>query len=52
MSRDISDALRWEMERARIRRTGRSTYVAGHVARQTVWRMRKRVARRLADESA
>lgn len=48
MSKDISDALRWEMDRARVRRTGRSTYVAGHVTRQTAWRMRKRVARRVA----
>jgi hypothetical protein len=45
-SKDISDALRWEMARGRVHRRGRGVYVAGHVPRQTVWRMR----RRLADE--
>lgn len=48
-SKDISDALRWEVARGRVRRVGRATYQVGHVARQTVWRMRRRVAEALPD---
>jgi hypothetical protein len=43
-SKDISDALRWEVDRGRVRRVARSTYRVGHVARQTAWRMRRRLA--------
>lgn len=52
-SKDISDALRWEVARGRARRIARSTYVLGHLPRQTAWRMRRRlddhVAARRAD---
>lgn len=41
----VSDALRWEVDRGRVRRTARATYAIGQVARQTIWRMRRRVAR-------
>ncbi|HKJ55189.1 MAG TPA: hypothetical protein VJ978_04315 [Nitriliruptoraceae bacterium] len=42
-SKDISDALRWEVGRGRVRRVARSTYVLGHLPRQTAWRMRRRL---------
>ena len=43
-SKAISDALRWEIGRGRVRRVSRSTYVVGRVSRQTAWRMRRRLA--------
>ncbi len=42
-SKDVSDALRWEVDRARVRRVARATYVLGTVPRQTAWRMRRRL---------
>jgi hypothetical protein len=47
----ISDALRTEVVRGRVRRLGRSLYQAGAVSRQTRWRMRTRIARRLAESA-
>ena len=43
-SKAISDALRWEVGRGRVRRVSRSTYVIDRVSRQTAWRMRRRLA--------
>jgi hypothetical protein len=43
-SKTISDALRWEVRRGRVVRRGRGLYAAGRVPRQTLWRMRRRVA--------
>ena len=40
----VSDALRWEMGRGRVRRAGRATYCPGYVAKVTRHRMRSRVA--------
>ena len=40
----VSDALRWEMGRGRVRREGRATYCPGYVAKVTRHRMRSRVA--------
>lgn len=42
-SKDVSDALRWEVRRGRVRRVGRATYELGHVPRQTAARMRHRL---------
>ncbi|HEX9766000.1 MAG TPA: hypothetical protein VGA36_04495 [Nitriliruptorales bacterium] len=52
LSKDISDALRWEIDRGRVRRTARSTYTTGHLAHQTVWRMRNRFAAHVAAPRA
>jgi len=43
-SKAISDALRWEISRGRVRRVGRGAYVASVVPRTTAWRMRQRSA--------
>lgn len=43
-SKDVSDALRWEVERGRVHRVDRGTYRLGHLARSTAWRMRQRTA--------
>jgi len=40
----VSDALRWEMGRGRVRREGRATYCPGYVAKVTRHRMQSRVA--------
>ena len=40
----VSDALRWEMGRGRVRREGRAKYGPGYVAKSTRHRMRSRVA--------
>lgn len=47
-SKDVSDALRWEVRRGRVRRTARATYGIGHLPRQTALRMRRRVHDHLA----
>jgi hypothetical protein len=39
----VSDALRWEVRRGRVRQMGRSTYVIGYVAKSSAWHMRQRV---------
>jgi hypothetical protein len=44
-SKVISDALRWEVRRGRVRRLGRGIYVAGEVPRSTQWWMRDQVRR-------
>lgn len=48
-SKDVPDALRWELRRGRVHRVAPGTYRLGHVARSTAWRMRQRVAAALAD---
>jgi len=40
-SKTISDALRWEIRRGRVRRTARSTYATGRIPRSTVWFIRR-----------
>jgi hypothetical protein len=40
----VSDALRWEVARGRVRRLGRGIYGPGVVAKSTKHRMRARVA--------
>lgn len=35
-SKTVSDALRWEIRRGRVRRTARSTYVTDHIPPSTV----------------
>lgn len=47
-SKDVPDALRWEIRRGRVHRVAPGTYRLGHVARSTAWRMRQRVAAALA----
>ena len=43
-SKNISDALRWEVGRGRVVRVGRGRYAAGRVAKTTRRRMRGRIA--------
>jgi hypothetical protein len=43
-SKEIADALRWEVARGRVVRIGRGVYAPGHVAKVTRHRMRQRVA--------
>ncbi len=50
-SKDVSDALRWEVARGRVWRLGRGHYVVGALARQTTWRMRRRLNSHLAQPS-
>lgn len=35
-SKTVSDALRWEVRRGRVRRTARSTYATGRIPESTV----------------
>jgi len=42
-SKAVSDALRWEVRRGRVRRCGRGVYAAGAMSRATAWRMTQRV---------
>lgn len=44
-SKDVSDALRWEIGRGRVVRVRRGVYVIGHMPKQT----RSRITRRVAD---
>ncbi len=44
----VSDALRWEVDRGRVRKPARGRYAIGTVCHQTRWRMRRRIARRRA----
>lgn len=48
LSKDVSDALRGEIRRGRVRRVARGSYVAVRVPKTTAWRMRQRVRRALA----
>lgn len=50
-SKSISDALRWEVARGRVIRVGRGRYVAGHIPRSTLGRIRRRVQRIHAGEA-
>jgi hypothetical protein len=45
----VSDQLRYELARGRVRRVGRGVYVAGSVTRQARWRMQRRIAALRAD---
>jgi len=49
-SKAVSDALRWEVARGRVRRLARGVYVVGHLPRQTAWRMRRRLADHVAPQ--
>lgn len=42
-SKVISDALRWEIERDRVRRVGRGRYGPGYLPRSTEYRIHQRV---------
>jgi hypothetical protein len=42
-SKAISDALRWEVRRRRVRKLARGLYAAGPLARTTLFRMRRRI---------
>jgi hypothetical protein len=42
-SKAISDALRWEMRRDRVRRRGRGQYIPGAIPRSTEYRIHQRV---------
>ena len=42
-SKSISDALRWEAARDRVRRLGRGLYGPGHIPRGTEYRIHQRV---------
>lgn len=44
-SKEVSDALRWEIGRGRVVRLRRGVYVAGHMPKQTRSRIRQRVER-------
>lgn len=50
-SKVISDALRWEVGRGRVVRTGRGRYAAGRIPRATAYRIRRRVERIYAGEA-
>jgi hypothetical protein len=50
-SKAISDALRWEVARGRVRRVGRGRYAAGQIPRATAYRIRRRVERIYAGEA-
>ena len=39
----VSDHLRYELARDRVRRAGRGLYIAGTVTRQARWRMQRRI---------
>ena len=39
----VSDALRWEMRRGRVRRIGRGRYAAGRIPRSTRWWMKDQI---------
>lgn len=39
----VSDQLRYELARGRVRRLGRGLYVADTVTRQARWRMQRRI---------
>jgi hypothetical protein len=39
----VSDALRWEMRRGRVRRVGRGLYSAGQIPRSTRWWMQDQI---------
>lgn len=45
----VSDALRWEVRKGRIRRLDRGVYAAGTMPRSTEWTIRKRVDALRAD---
>lgn len=51
-SKDVSDALRWEVRRGRVRQVARGSDVVGRLPRQTAWRMRRRLDAHLAGRSA
>jgi hypothetical protein len=42
-SKTVSDALRWEVSKGRVRRAGRSVYRAGWMPRSTAWWIREQV---------
>ncbi|BBX72322.1 hypothetical protein H7H78_11500 [Mycobacterium shinjukuense] len=42
-SKAVSDALRWEIGRGRVRRLGRARYGPGYVPRSTEYRIHQRV---------
>lgn len=42
--KEVSDALRWEVRRGRVRRAGRGLYGAGYVAKSSRHDLRRRVA--------
>jgi hypothetical protein len=50
-SKVISDALRWEVGRGRVVRTGWGRYTAGQIPRATAYRIRRRVQRIYAGEA-
>jgi hypothetical protein len=43
VSKVVSDALRWEIGRGRVRRLGRGLYGPGRIPRATEYRMHQRV---------
>jgi len=40
-SKTVSDALRWEVRKGRVRRAGRSRYAPGRIPRSTIWWIRR-----------
>ena len=42
-SKAVSDALRWEIARGRVRRLGRGVYGPRHIPRSTEYRIHQRV---------
>ena len=50
-SKEIADALRWEVRRGRVVRLERGVYTAGYVAKVTRHRMRQRVAKKRNQSS-
>lgn len=43
-SKLVSDSLRWEVRRGRVRRLARGVYVFAKAPRSTVWRIRRRTS--------
>ena len=43
-SKLVSDSLRWEVRRGRVRRIARGVYVFADAPRSTLWRIRKRTS--------
>ena len=47
----VSDQLRYELARGRVRRVARGVYVAGTVTRQARWRMQRRITQPQSSDS-
>ena len=51
-SKVVSDALRWEVARGRVRHPRRGVYAPGRMPRSTEWWLRQRVAQLVREHGA